>query len=127
MVKRHNSIWRRFGLVFPALTWLVVQFAMASGLQAAPASGVLIELCTAYENARVLIDLETGEPVEQSQPAHGCDWCHSFGKAVVVPRGLGFDWRAVAFYAAGRMVPSPPSHVVLRLVGDALTRAPPVG
>lgn len=126
MRKRRTSFWRRFGLIFPALTWLAVQFAMAGGLQAAPASGLMIELCSSYGNGTVVIDLETGEPVKKMEHSGGCDWCHSFGKAVDVPPRTALDWQEMAVDFSHRLTLTPPPHLVLRLVGHARTRAPPV-
>ncbi|MEQ9260057.1 MAG: hypothetical protein RIG84_13285 [Roseovarius sp.] len=121
-----NSIWRRLGLLFPALTWIAVQVAMAGGLHAAPASGLTIELCSTFGTETLVIDLETGEPVEPARATCGCDWCHSFGKAVDLPPRAAPDWQEMAVDFAHRLTLAPPPHLVLRLVGDAQSRAPPV-
>lgn len=125
MRKRQTSFWRRFGLIFPALTWVAVQFAMAGGLQASPAAGLLIELCSSYGGETVVVDLDTGEPAKQAQSSSGCDWCHSFGKAVDVPPRTALDWHELALDFSHRLALAPPPHLVLRLVGDAQSRAPP--
>lgn len=126
MRKRRTSFWRRFGLVFPALAWIVVQFAMAGSLHASPASGLIAELCSGPGKETVVIDLETGEPVEKTERSVGCDWCHSFGKAIDVPARTTLDWRDMAADFSLRLTLTPPPHLVLRLVGHARTRAPPV-
>ena len=99
---------------------------MVGGLQASPASGLLVEFCSTFGDETVVIDLETGEPVEQTYLSGVCDWCHSFGKAIDVPPRTALDWHAMAVDVSHRLTLTAPPHLVLRLVGHARTRAPPV-
>jgi hypothetical protein len=99
---------------------------MAGGLQAASAPGIKVELCSDLGTETVIIDLETGEPVEQTERSGGCDWCHSFGKAIDVSPRTALDWHEMAVDFSPRVTLTPPPHLVLRRVGHAHTRAPPV-
>ena len=89
-------------------------------------SGLVVELCAVFSDEPILIDLETGEPVEPSAPVTGCDWCHNFGNAIDVPPREGVDWRQIALDFSHQLDLSPPPHVVLRLMGNAQSRAPPI-
>jgi len=73
-----------------------------------------------------VIDLETGEPVEPSTPSTGCDCCHSFGDAVDVTPRTVLDLHEMAVDFSHRLTLIPTPHLVLRPVGDAQTRAPPL-
>ncbi|MGG7568210.1 DUF2946 family protein [Rhodovulum sp. DZ06] len=124
---RSRTFWRRIGLILPALAWLVVQFAMAGGVQAASSSGVAVEICSGLSVETILVDPETGLPVDpETAQDEGCDWCRSFGNAVVAPPRLGLDWRQVAFTASRRILPAETPRHPLRLVGEIRSRAPPI-
>ncbi|WP_158969866.1 hypothetical protein [Chachezhania sediminis] len=87
---------------------------------------MIVELCGVFGEEPVLIDLETGEPVEQTHLSTGCDWCHSFGSAIDAPPRTGVDWQKIALDFSHRLELAPPPHLALRLVGDAQTRGPPI-
>lgn len=127
MHPRDNTLWRRIGLILPALAWLVVQFAMAGGVQAETSSGVPVEICSALGVETLLVDPDTGLPVApDAAQDEGCDWCRSFGNAVDAPPRLALDWREIAFSSSRRILPADTPRHALRLVGEVRSRAPPI-
>ena len=111
-------------MVFPALTWLFVQFSMSGIMLGSSADAMQVEICSPFGVQQILIDPETGEPAEPVI-ANECDWCQSFGAVVdIAARGVVASAPLKpGFYIPLR--PTPSLHTPLRLVADFQSRAPP--
>ena len=121
-MKRSRFI--KFGMLFPALTWLLTQFAMTGMMGAAPANAMQIEICSSYGTTQILIDPDTGEPVEQGV-THGCDWCQSFGVAVDGTARGDVSWSALEYGFQTRASMAADLDPLLRLTAPFHSRAPP--
>lgn len=120
-----RTILHKFGLLFPVLSWLFIQFAMSGMMLGSPANAMQIEICSPFGVQQITIDIETGEPIEPAIRGGECDWCQSFG-VVADTIGRGADgWIAMGHGYQYMLVLAPPPHKPLRLVADYQSRAPP--
>lgn len=122
---RHASL-HKLGLLFPALTWLFIQFSMAGVMVGSSANAMEIEICSPFGIQVISIDLETGEPVEPVGAGNSCDWCQSFGLIVDTAERGAVDWTTMACGEQQNLALSPAPHTPLRLVADYQSRAPPI-
>lgn len=112
-------------MLFPALAWLFIQFSMSGVMVGSSASAMEIEICSPFGVQQILIDPETGQPVDPVM-AGGCDWCQAFGAAVDTAE-RGDVACAVLKPGLHVLLASPPLlHTPLRFVADFNSRAPPV-
>ncbi|WP_371225797.1 hypothetical protein [Roseovarius sp. 2305UL8-3] len=121
-MKRSRFI--KFGMLFPALTWLLTQFAMTGMIVGTPVNAMQIEICSSYGTTQILIDPETGEPVEQVITG-GCDWCQSFGVAVTGTARGDVSWSALEYGFQTRASMAADLDPPLRLTASFQSRAPP--
>ncbi len=112
-------------MLFPALTWLLTQFAMIGLMGAAPANAMQIEICSSYGTTQILIDPDTGEPVEQVATG-GCDWCQSFGVAIDIAARGNTSWSALGCGFQTRASMAADLDPPLRLTASFQSRAPPI-
>ena len=119
-----QSSRHKIGMLFPALTWLFIQFSMSGVMIGSPADAMQIEICSPFGVQQILIDPKTGEPAVPIIESD-CDWCQSFGSAVEISARGDVDW-AVLRPGFHFLLSAPPSlHTPLRLVADFQSRAPP--
>lgn len=116
----------RFALLFPALTWLFIQFAMAGVFVGSSAGAMQIDICSPFGIQTITIDPDTGEPVEPVASGDGCDWCQSFGLMVDTADRGDDSWQALAHDYQHKLVLAPPLHKPLHLIADYKSRAPPI-
>jgi hypothetical protein len=121
-----SSPAHKLGLLFPALTWLFIQFTMSGIMVGAPANAMQVELCTPFGIQEVTIDLETGEPVDPLVGVHGCDWCQSFGLVADTAARGDIGWVELAREFQLRLPVAAPPVKPLYLAADYHSRAPPV-
>jgi len=120
-----QSLRHKIGMILPALTWLFVQFSMSGIMVGTPATATQIEICSPFGVQQIMIDLETGEPVEP-MVGGGCDWCQSFGVFADTTDRTNVNW---VLHKPGfqLLLSAPPTrHTPLRLVAGFQSRAPPV-
>lgn len=121
-----RAAFHKIGLLFPALTWLFIQFAMSGVMLGSSANAMQITICSPLGIQTISVDPETGQPVEQAIGGESCDWCQSFGLITDdIARGP-VPWAAVARSYQHDLVLSPPPHKPLRLGADFHSRAPPI-
>jgi hypothetical protein len=119
-----TSIHHKIGMLFPALTWLLIQFTMSGAMIGSPADAMQIDICSPTGVQQIFIDPETGEPTEPMAEM-GCEWCQSFGAALDTAVRSDGDW-ADLNWKAKALLPLPPvQHKPLRLIADFHSRAPP--
>lgn len=116
----------RLGLLFPALTWLFIQFAMAGVFVGSSGDAMQIEICSPFGVQTITIDPETGEPVEPIASGDGCNWCQSFGLIVDTAERHDGRWQALAYDYQFKLQLAPAPHNPLRLTTDYQSRAPPI-
>ena len=116
----------RLALLFPALTWLFIQFAMAGVFVGSSAGAMQIEICSTFGVQTITVDAETGEPVEPVASDDGCDWCQSFGLVIDTAKRGDESWHALAHDYRHKLVLAPAPHKPLRLTADYKSRAPPI-
>lgn len=116
----------KLGVLFPALTWLFIQFTMSGMMIGSSADAMQIEICSPFGIQQITIDPETGEPVEPIASGDGCDWCQSFGLIVDTANRGAVDWAVMARTYQNRLTLAPPPHKPLRLSADYQSRAPPI-
>jgi len=120
----------RRAVLLPAIVWLAVQLAMASGFafavpSKAGADGQAVWMCTSF-GVR-LIDVESGEEADSSGAAtgSGCQWCQAFGQ-VAAPDAPETPAPRFLLPANGPKVAFQPSERALGLRISAFrSRAPP--
>jgi hypothetical protein len=111
-------------MLFPAVTWLFIQFAMSGVVLGSSANAMQIEICSPFGVQQIMIDPETGEPVDPVVE-NGCDWCHSFGAAIDTAERGDVGWAVLDQSFHVLLSSPPPPHSPLRLVADFQSRAPP--
>lgn len=119
-----QSLRHKIGMLLPALTWLFVQFSMSGIMIGAPATAMQIEICSPFGVQQIMIDFETGEPIEPIV-GNDCDWCQSFGAAVDNTERTNVNW-VLQKPGFQLLLSAPPTkHKPLRLVAGFQSRAPP--
>ena len=121
-----RTFLHKFGLLFPAVSWLFIQFAMAGVMIGSPADATQVEICSPFGIQEVTIDPETGEPIDPSVGGGDCDWCQSFGLVADTAERGNVGWNVIAWNYQYRLTLAPPPHKPLRLVADYDSRAPPL-
>ena len=116
----------KIGLLFPALSWLFIQFAMSGVMIGSSANAMQIEICSPFGVQQITIDPETGEPVEPVMGGGDCDWCQSFGLIVDTAERGDVGWVIMERDYQRKLVLAPPPYKPLRLVADYQSRAPPL-
>jgi hypothetical protein len=111
-------------MLFPALTWLLIQFSMSGVMLGTSADAMQIEICTPFGVQQIEIDPETGEPVAPFV-GNECDWCQSFGALADHTERADVNW-VLQKPGFDLLLSSPPTlHKPLRLVAGFQSRAPP--
>ncbi|MEP0154075.1 MAG: hypothetical protein ABJE81_05310 [Pseudophaeobacter sp.] len=116
----------KFGLLFPALTWLFIQFTMSGLVLGSSANAMQIEICSPSGVQLITIDPNTGEPSEPTAKGGGCDWCQSFGHFIDTSARDDLNWVVLNLSYQQNLALAPPLHKPLRLIADYQSRAPPL-
>lgn len=116
----------RLALLFPALTWLFIQLAMAGVFVGSSAGAMQIEICSSFGVQTITIDPKTGEPVEPVASSDGCDWCQSFGHVLDTAERGDIGWHALTGDYQHKQLLALPLHKPLHLIADNKSRAPPI-
>ncbi|MDE4133025.1 hypothetical protein PXK00_07875 [Phaeobacter sp. QD34_3] len=120
-----RRLLHKLGLLFPALTWLFIQFSMTGMMIGTSADAMQITICSADGLQQISVNPETGEPVEPAVGGEGCEWCQSFGSVTDCADRGEVSWIAIARSFQQKLVLAPPPHKPLRFVADYDSRAPP--
>ena len=120
-----RRFFHKLGLLLPAVTWLFIQFTMSGIMLGSSANATQIEICSPFGIQKIMIDLETGEPIAPLAGETGCDWCQSFSQITDTDLGGDVDWAILAQSFQCQLVASPPPHTPLRLAAGFQSRAPP--
>lgn len=116
----------KLALLFPALTWLFIQFSMAGMFVGSSADAMQIEICSSFGIQTITVDPDTGEPLKPVTRDDGCDWCQSFGVIVDTAKRCDDSWQALARDYQHKLVLAPPPHKPSYLIADYKSRAPPI-
>lgn len=111
-------------MLFPAVTWLFIQFSMSGIVLGTSANAMQIEICSPFGAQTITIDPETGEPTEQAI-ANGCDWCQSFSIAVDTASRSDVVWSNFERNYAQLLPVLAPVMGPIRLAAGFQSRAPP--
>jgi hypothetical protein len=110
-------------------TWLTILILAAVLLRSLVAEGFMpgedgaVTLCTPEGMVTVVIDPETGEPVEvEASLAVECPWAHAFFPGALLPCGPSLPTRYPAVGSTVAPIECPPDHAV---TGLPRVRAPP--
>jgi hypothetical protein len=116
----HNA--DRTLLTILLLAAVLVRSLVAEGFM--PGEDGAVTLCTPEGMVTVVIDPETGEPVEvEASLAGECPWAHAFFPLALLSYGPSLPTRYPAVRSAAAPIECPPDHAV---AGLPRVRAPPV-
>lgn len=121
-----HAFFHKIGLLFPALTWLFIQFAMSGVMLSSSADAMQVTICSPLGIQQIVLDPETGEPVEPAMSGESCDWCQSFGLITDGTARGDVPWAVFARSYQQKLAQAAPHFQPLRLVADYDSRAPPV-
>lgn len=108
------------------MTWLFIQFTMAGVFIGSSANAMQIEICSPFGIQTIMIDPETGEPMEPVASGDGCDWCQSFGLIIDTAERADEGWQALAHDDRYKLALAPQMNKLLWPVADYQGRAPPL-
>ena len=111
--------------MLPALIWMLTQFAMSGAMASSATNTMQVTLCTPGGAQQIVIDLETGEPVQQIS-MNNCEWCQSFNLAVNVPSATDALPQYITWVSQICPIFETTSRAFLWQVAGFKSRAPPV-